>query len=102
MSSTDGYARSPFNPFGGEARGRRTYTHYEILGVPRDASKAQIKAAFRGLAKKFHPDVLPGLEGTKFQKIVEAYRVLSDPLKRKAYDLEAADAEHRRIWPYST
>jgi curved DNA-binding protein CbpA len=102
LSSTDGYAGSPFNPFGGGAGGRRTYTHYEILGVPRDASKAQIKAAFRVLAKKFHPDVLPGLEGTKFQKIVEAYRVLSDPLKRKAYDRETLEVERRRAWPYST
>jgi len=102
LSSTDGYGGNPFNPFGSEPRGRRTYTHYEILGVSRDASKAQIKTAFRELAKKYHPDVLPGLEGTKFQKIVEAYRVLSDPIKRKAYDRETTDAEHRRIWPYST
>jgi molecular chaperone DnaJ len=62
--------------------------YYEILGVPRDASEAEIKKAFRQLALKYHPDRNPGdkLAEEKFKEINEAYSCLSDPEKRANYD----------------
>lgn len=61
--------------------------YYELLGVPRDASKDDIKRAFRGLARKYHPDVNkePDAEA-RFKEINEAYEVLSDEQKRARYD----------------
>jgi len=61
--------------------------YYKILGVKRDASEDEIKRAFRKLARKYHPDINkePDAED-KFKEINEAYEVLSDPEKRKAYD----------------
>ena len=67
---------------------RTRFTYYEVLGVPRGASAAEIRRAFRALARKYHPDMTPGVEGTKFMAIVEAYRVLSNPHKRQLYDRE--------------
>lgn len=62
-------------------------SYYEILGVDKSASDAEIKSAFRKLAKQYHPDVNkePGAEA-KFKEIGEAYAVLSDPDKRRQYD----------------
>lgn len=61
--------------------------YYDILGVSKTATDAEIKSAFRKLAKKYHPDINkePGAE-QKFKEIGEAYAVLSDPEKRKQYD----------------
>jgi molecular chaperone DnaJ len=61
--------------------------YYEVLGVPRDASRNDIKDAFRHLALKYHPDrnKEPGAE-ERFKEIAEAYAVLYDPKKRAAYD----------------
>src|SRR3954471_104927 len=62
--------------------------YYEILGVSRDATADQIKKAYRGLARKHHPDVNPGdktAEG-KFKEAQLAYDVLSDAEKRQRYD----------------
>jgi molecular chaperone DnaJ len=61
--------------------------YYEILGVPKTASADDLKAAFRKLARQFHPDVNkePGAED-KFKELNEAYAILSDPEKRAAYD----------------
>jgi curved DNA-binding protein len=62
--------------------------YYETLGVERNASQADIKKAFRKLARKYHPDVNkddPQAE-TKFKAINEAHEVLSDPEKRAQYD----------------
>jgi len=65
---------------------------YQILGVPRDASVGQIKRAYRQLAMKYHPDKMsqndPKYKETmdKFQKITNAYEVLSDEDKRRKYD----------------
>ena len=58
--------------------------YYEVLGVSKDASDADIKSAFRKLAKKYHPDICkePDAE-EKFKEVQEAYAVLSDPTKRK-------------------
>ncbi len=62
--------------------------YYKILGVPKDADDATIKKAFRKLAKEYHPDTNGGNAeaAKKFQEINEAYSVLSDEGKRKAYD----------------
>jgi DnaJ-class molecular chaperone len=61
--------------------------YYATLGVPRDASAADIKKAFRKLARKHHPDVAKGKENEeKFKEVTEAYDVLSDPEKRGRYD----------------
>ncbi len=57
---------------------------YEVLGVKRDASDAEIKKAFRKLAQKHHPDA--GGDEKVFKEISEAYETLSNPQKRKEYD----------------
>ena len=58
--------------------------HYSTLGIPRDADQETIKAAFRKLAMKHHPD--RGGDPNEFQKINQAYETLSDPSKRAQYD----------------
>ncbi len=70
--------------------------YYKTLGVDRKASDADIKSAYRKLARKFHPDVNPNNKEAeaKFKQINEAYQVISDPEKRKKYDELGADWEH--------
>jgi molecular chaperone DnaJ len=65
-----------------------TRDYYDILGVPRGASDADVKRAFRKLAQQWHPDVNtePGADD-RFKEIAEAYRVLADPQQRQAYDM---------------
>ncbi len=67
--------------------------YYKILGVPRNATEKEIKAAYRKLARKYHPDLNPGNKEAeeKFKEINEAYEVLSDPEKRKRYDQFGAE-----------
>ena len=61
--------------------------YYDILGVPRGASDADIKRSFRKLAQQWHPDVSTEAGADeRFKEINEAYQVLSDPQRRQAYD----------------
>ena len=62
--------------------------YYELLGVPRKAAVKEIRAAYRKLARKYHPDLNPGDKSAeeKFKQIQEAYEVLSDTKKRQMYD----------------
>ena len=68
---------------------------YEVLGVKKDASKAEIKKAHRSRAKKHHPDLNPGDKASEetFKKIQAAYNILSDEKKRRQYDSGEIDAE---------
>jgi molecular chaperone DnaJ len=62
--------------------------YYELLGVPRKATAKEIRASFRKLARKYHPDLNPGDKSSeeKFKQLQEAYDVLSDSKKRQIYD----------------
>lgn len=70
--------------------------YYKILEIDKSANEADIKKAYRKLARKYHPDVNPNDESakTKFQEINEAHEVLSDPEKRKKYDKYGKDWKH--------
>src|SRR5512144_2358826 len=69
--------------------------YYAVLGVPRTASQAEIKKAFRKLARQHHPDAKPGDTAAerRFKEVNEANEVLSDPAKRKQYDELGANWE---------
>jgi molecular chaperone DnaJ len=68
--------------------------YYEVLGVPRTADEKEIKAAYRKLARKYHPDVNKDDSGAeeKFKEVAEAFAVLSDKGKRASYDRGGHDA----------
>ena len=70
--------------------------YYSALGILKTATPAEIKVAYRKLARKHHPDLNPNDKNaqTKFQQINEANEVLSDPVKRKKYDQYGKDWEH--------
>lgn len=72
--------------------------YYELLGVKKDSSPSDIKKAYRKLALKYHPDKNQGEKKAeaKFQEINEAYAVLSDPEKKKQYDLYGSTDFHKR------
>lgn len=66
--------------------------YYKILGVNKNATAAQIKKEYRKMARKYHPDVSKDSNAEKkFKEVGEAYEVLKDPEKRKAYDQYGAD-----------
>ncbi len=61
--------------------------YYQVMGVARDATEAQIKQAYRKLARKYHPDVSKEKDAeARFKEVGEAYEVLKNPEKRAAYD----------------
>jgi curved DNA-binding protein CbpA len=60
--------------------------HYDVLGVPFDADTETIHRAYRRLARKYHPDAGAGSSSEKFLALTEAYRTLSNPHLRAAYD----------------
>src|SRR5947207_4897977 len=70
--------------------------YYDILGVKKTASDDEIKKAYRGLAKKFHPDKNKGNKDAeaKFKEISEAYTVLGEKEKREQYDRLGREAFH--------
>ncbi len=74
--------------------------YYKILGLDRKASQADIKKAYRKLARKLHPDLNPNDKEAqrKFQEVNEANEVLSDPEKRKKYDEYGKDWEHAEAY----
>jgi len=74
--------------------------YYKILGIDKSASDADIKKAYRKLARKHHPDLNPNDKEAekKFQQINEANEVLSDPEKRKKYDQYGKDWQHADVY----
>ena len=70
--------------------------YYKILGIDKSANEADIKKAYRKLARKYHPDLNPNDETSKvkFQELNEANEVLSDPEKRIKYDKYGKDWKH--------
>src|ERR1051326_1800056 len=74
---------------------------YEILGLDRSADDAAIKAAYRKLAKKHHPDLHPGdkKSAERFQELNNANDLLSDPEKRARFDRGEIDAEGHEVPP---
>jgi molecular chaperone DnaJ len=69
--------------------------YYAILGIPRSASAAGIRARYRDLARALHPDVAGAQSTGAFQEIAEAYQVLNDPIARRRYNDELAAIEGR-------
>lgn len=70
--------------------------YYQVLGITKSATDKDIKAAYRKMARKHHPDLNPNDKDAqkKFQEINEANEVLSDPEKRKKYDQHGKDWKH--------
>jgi curved DNA-binding protein CbpA len=71
--------------------------YYEVLGVSRKATPRDIRRAYRALARKYHPDLHPDDKAAsqKFREIQEAYEVLKDSRKRKAYEYYGPRFGHR-------
>jgi molecular chaperone DnaJ len=67
--------------------------HYALLGIPRGATRAELRRAYRLLALQLHPDRAGYAATSLFQRVAEAYRVLSDPVSRAEYDRQLRAAE---------
>lgn len=76
--------------------------YYKIMGLSRDASEQDIKTAYRKLARKYHPDISQESDAEEqFKALGEAYEVLKDPKKRKAYDQYVEDLDVKRHADYN-
>jgi DnaJ domain len=76
-------------------------TPYEIFNLPRSASQQEIKARYFLLVKQYHPDHAPTTPVDRFRKVVEAYKILSQPLRRQEWDTQnptARPSEFRQPW----
>ena len=75
-----------------------TRDYYQVLGVNKGASEAEIKKAYRKMAMQYHPDRNQGNKEAeeKFKEVNEAYAVLSDKKKRKEYDTFGSTGFHKR------
>jgi len=76
--------------------------HYEILGVSPSAEDIVIRAAYRALAQRYHPDKLSDateIAASRMRAIQEAYDVLSDPVSRVAYDASLSSEDHSQYFP---
>ncbi len=71
--------------------------YYSILEVPMSASLEQIKQSYRRLVRLYHPDLNKDGEDVRIKQLNEAYAVLSDPIKRTAYDIECLEKLRHRI-----
>jgi curved DNA-binding protein CbpA len=75
-------------------------SHYAILGLHPGASPLEIRRAYRDLSKRYHPDttvLAPDIATARFQRLNEAYRILSSPERRSVYDLQIGYSP----WPVS-
>ena len=97
-----GLLKTPFSPYNSTHRPHRqdrsktrdetvakmAEDYYSVLGVPKNASQAEIQKAYRELARKYHPDMNPDDKTAKkkFQKVQAAFDVLNNPEKREMYD----------------
>ena len=79
-------------------------TPYEIFNLPRNASQKEIKSRYFLLVKQYHPDHAPQTSVDRFRKVVESYKILSNPPKRQEYDAQhpatetRGHSEFRRPW----
>ena len=89
-----GFRRYLYNYGRGEKMAGKDY--YSILGIAKNAPDKDVKAAYRRMARKYHPDVNPGdkVAEARFKEINEAFEVLSDADKRKKYDQYGSDYEN--------
>ena len=69
--------------------------HYDALGLSKNATQEEIKAAFRKLSMSTHPDVAKGADGEAFKRIASAHSVLSNPKERRIYDLQL---QQKSMW----
>ncbi len=77
--------------------------YYRLLDIPPDADQRRVRAAYRRLAKRFHPDANRGSEAAAelFRQVNNAYRILSDPARRARYDEERAVRNQNTLPPAS-
>lgn len=66
--------------------------YYDVLGVPPDAGAAEIKRAYRQLARRYHPDISGDDRTTTFREVARAYEVLRHPERRRTYDAALRDS----------
>jgi molecular chaperone DnaJ len=75
---------------------------YKTLGVSQNADQREIRAAYRNLAKKYHPDTGEGSSAERFRAVQDAYDLLSDTGKRKEYDRSLGEPAYGRPVRYSS